>query len=194
MNGRPGRAKEVHWWIKLGDGCLRLWLSPGGISFFRRTWIWLPATTTSVCISTSWTVLNIINTIGVRGNATYDFQPTRVPAVIWHLRVTFNVPQHTTKAFEEIAEQNKALYRSLQNQFIPAMEYTYTFDNEALRRCNPIWWQTTFTSAGNITGIYRIFGRKFSQKDKSCLVFLCSILSSEQWFPVILGRSTRISP
>lgn len=32
---------------------------------------------------------------------------------------------------------------------------------------NPIWWQTTFTSAGNITsGIYRIFGKKFSQRDK----------------------------
>ncbi|MCF2689640.1 BamA/TamA family outer membrane protein [Bacteroides fragilis] len=103
------------------------------------------------------------------GNATYDFQPTRTSRhSLTPLRVTFNVLQHTTKAFEEIAEQNKALYRSLQNQFIPAMEYTYTFDNAALRGVrNPIWWQTTFTSAGNITsGIYRIFGQKFSQKDK----------------------------
>ena len=103
------------------------------------------------------------------GNATYDFQPTRISRhSLTPLRVTFNVLQHTTKAFEEIADQNKALYRSLQNQFIPAMEYTYTFDNAALRGVrNPIWWQTTFTSAGNITsGIYRIFGKKFSQRDK----------------------------
>lgn len=111
---------------------------------------------------------NIIN-YWRSGNATYDFQPTRTSRhSLTPLRVTFNVLQHTTKAFEEIAEQNKALYRSLQNQFIPAMEYTYTFDNAALRGVrNPIWWQTTFTSAGNITsGIYRVFGRKFSQKDK----------------------------
>ena len=35
---------------------------------------------------------------------------------------------------QEIAEANPALYVSLRNQFIPAMEYTYTYDNASGRR------------------------------------------------------------
>ena len=48
------------------------------------------------------------------------------------------------------------------------MEYTYTYDNASLRgKRNPIWWQTTVASAGNVTSaVYRIFGRSFSEKEK----------------------------
>ena len=103
------------------------------------------------------------------GDATYDFQPKPVSRHSFTpFRLTFNVLQHKTEAFDSIAEENKALYRSLKDQFIPAMEYTYTYDNSSVRGVrNPIWWQTTVSSAGNITsGIYRIFGKKFDQKDK----------------------------
>lgn len=103
------------------------------------------------------------------GNATYDFQPKPVSRhSLTPFRLTFNVLQHTTAAFDSIANENEALYRSLRNQFIPAMEYTYTYSNASLRRVrNPIWWQTTVTSAGNLTSaIYRIFGQKFDKKDK----------------------------
>lgn len=106
------------------------------------------------------------------GNATYDFQPTRTQRhSITPFKLTFNVLQHKSPEFEAIAAANPALYLSLKDQFIPAMEYTYTYDNSSMRRVkNPIWWQSTVTSAGNITsGVYRIFGKSFSEPNKSLL-------------------------
>lgn len=106
------------------------------------------------------------------GNATYDFQPsTTSKHSLTPFKLTFNVLQHKEKAFDEIATVNPALYISLQNQFIPAMEYTYTYDNASVRSVdNPIWWQSTVTSAGNLTSlVYRAFGEPFNKQEKSLL-------------------------
>lgn len=106
------------------------------------------------------------------GNATYDFQPTRLSRhSITPFKLTFNVLQHQSAEFQEIADANPALYISLRDQFIPAMEYTYTYDNASARRIkNPIWWQSTVTSAGNLTSvIYRAFGKPFSEEGKNLL-------------------------
>lgn len=106
------------------------------------------------------------------GNVTYDFQPQRsVKHSFTPFRLTFNVLSNPTSAFDTLRQNNPALYISLRNQFIPAMEYTYTFDNASVRRVrNPIWWQTTITSAGNLTScIYKAFGRPFSNEGKELL-------------------------
>ncbi|MDD3039323.1 BamA/TamA family outer membrane protein [Bacteroides sp.] len=106
------------------------------------------------------------------GNATYDFQPSRTSRhSITPFKLTFNVLQHQSDEFRQIATANPALYVSLQNQFIPAMEYTYTYDNSSLRWVkNPIWWQSTITSAGNLTSvIYRAFGKPFDETGKNLL-------------------------
>lgn len=106
------------------------------------------------------------------GNATYDFQPTRTSRhSLTPFRLSFNVLQYQSKAFLEIADKNPALYISLQDQFIPAMEYTYTYDNATVRGVkNPRWWQTTVTSAGNVTSlIYRAFGRPFDEREKKLM-------------------------
>lgn len=106
------------------------------------------------------------------GNITYDFQPSRTSKhSITPFKLTFNVLQHRSSEFIAIADSNPALYVSLRNQFIPAIEYTYTYDNSSLRRVkSPIWWQSTIISAGNLTSVvYRTFGKSFSEKDKSLL-------------------------
>lgn len=106
------------------------------------------------------------------GNATYDFQPTRTSRhSLTPFRLTFNVLQHQSDAFKDIAKKNPALYISLKDQFIPAMEYTYTYDNASLRGVNnPRWWQTTVTSGGNLTSlIYRAFGQPFDKREKKLL-------------------------
>lgn len=106
------------------------------------------------------------------GNATYDFQPkTTVKHSVTPFRLTFNVLRDPTEAFEALRQENPALYVSLRNQFIPAMEYTYTYDNASLPgKRNPIWWQSTIASAGNITSlIYGLFGQPFSKKEKELL-------------------------
>ena len=106
------------------------------------------------------------------GNATYDFQPKATSKHSFTpFKLTFNVLRNPTEAFKELQEDNPALYVSLRNQFIPAVEYTYTYDNASLRTVNnPIWWQTTVASAGNLTScVYRIFGKPFDEKDKKLL-------------------------
>lgn len=103
------------------------------------------------------------------GDATYVFNPTRTSKhTIIPFKLKFNVLQSTTHLFDSIANENKSLYLSLNNQFIPSMSYTYTYDTSGKRNArNRLWWETTLTSAGNITScIYRAFGKSFSeQKD-----------------------------
>ncbi|MCD8029300.1 MAG: outer membrane protein assembly factor [Bacteroides sp.] len=108
------------------------------------------------------------------GNVTYDFQPRRTMRhSVTPFRLTFNLLQSTTAEFDSVSAANPAIYESLRNQFIPAMEYTFTFDNSSVRRIrNPIWWQTTVTEAGNITsGIYRLFGNKVGHHSEDAFTF-----------------------
>ena len=101
------------------------------------------------------------------GDATYSFQPTRVSNhSVTPFKLTFNTLQSTTKEFEEIMESRKSLKYAMENQFIPSMKYTYTYDDQTVRRrTNRFWWQASLTSAGNITsGLYALLGKGFSEE------------------------------
>ncbi len=106
------------------------------------------------------------------GNMNYDFQPTDVSRhSITAFRLNYNLLQSTTAEFDSISDANPALYQSLQNQFIPAMGYTYTYDDAALKyRSNHLWWQSSVTQAGNIlNGIYAIVGDGWNDVGKKLL-------------------------
>lgn len=106
------------------------------------------------------------------GKVSYDLQPKLTQRhTITPFRLTFNVLRSSTAEFDSIADINPALYISLQNQFIPAMEYTYTYDNASIRKQrNRLWWQTTFTSSGNLTSlIYAATGQSLSKREKNLL-------------------------
>lgn len=106
------------------------------------------------------------------GSAQYDFQPSRViKHTIIPFRLTYNMLSHETDAFKELQEQTPALYMSLRSQLIPAMEYTFTYDNTTKRGVtNPLWWQTTITSAGNLTSLAGwVFGKDMSKAGKHFL-------------------------
>lgn len=131
-----------------------------------------PATTTFRLYADQLNRAKYYKLLSFGGNATYDFQPTTTHRhSLTPFRLTFNVLQHQSEAFKEVVAENPALYISLQNQFIPAMEYTYTYDNSSVRKVrNPIWWQTSVTSAGNLTSlIYRAFGKPFNEEGKNLL-------------------------
>ena len=131
-----------------------------------------PATTTFRLYADQVNRARYYKLLAFGGNATYDFQPKPTSKHSFTpFRLTFNVLRDPTAEFQQLQEENPALYVSLRNQFIPAMEYTYTFDNSAGgRRRRPIWWQTTLTSAGNVTSlIYRAFGQPFSEEGKELL-------------------------
>lgn len=108
------------------------------------------------------------------GNVSYDWKPKPTTRhQFTPLNLNFTLLQHTTARFDSIIDENKMLAISMQNQFIPKMEYTYTYDNTPTRgriRKNQIWWQTTLSSSGNITSLaYKAFGQDFSKKDKEFL-------------------------
>ncbi len=131
-----------------------------------------PATTTFRLYADQMNRAKYYKLLAFGGNATYDFQPKpTMKHSITPFRLTFNVLRDPTPAFEELQAENPALYVSLRNQFIPAVEYTFTYDNSARRKVrNSIWWQTTVASAGNLTSVvYRAFGKPFSQREKKML-------------------------
>lgn len=131
-----------------------------------------PATTTFRINADQMNRAKYYKLLAFGGNVTYDFQPKRTTKhSITPFRLTFNVLRDPTEAFDTLREENPALYVSLRNQFIPAMEYTYTYDNASLPgKRNPIWWQSTVASAGNLTSaIYRIFGEPFDKREKKLL-------------------------
>ena len=62
------------------------------------------------------------------------------------------------------------LFHSLDDQFIPSVTYTFTYDNSWKQRRIRLWWENSFTSAGNVTSlIYAAFGRSLKEKDKKFL-------------------------
>ena len=72
----------------------------------------------------------------------------------------------TTAEFDEIQNDNPALYVSMRDQFVPSMSYTFTYNTAAHHR-NPIWLQASIKQAGNLTSaIYALAGRDFQEKDK----------------------------
>ena len=104
------------------------------------------------------------------GSVTYSFHPTALSThSLIPFRLSFNVLQGYTETFREEFYKNPNLYISLKDQFVPAIEYTYTYDNSSLRRVkHPIWWQSTIVSAGNLTScIYSALGQSFSKPNKT---------------------------
>ncbi|MDR1004533.1 MAG: BamA/TamA family outer membrane protein, partial [Prevotellaceae bacterium] len=158
-----------------------------------------PATTTFRLYIDQMNRAKYYKLLAFGGNVTYDFQPvTTKKHSLTPFRLTFNVLRDPTAAFEEIQEQNPALYISLRNQFIPAMEYTYTYDNSSVRSVeHPTWWQTTVASAGNVTSlIYRAFGKPFNEQEKKLwgVPFAQYLkLNSEYRFLYKMDRNNRIA-
>lgn len=100
------------------------------------------------------------------GSASYSFQPTASSKhTLVPFRLTYNLLQSTTHEFDSITAANPALYLSLKNQFIPAMSYTYTYDNAMIKEGkNQLWWESSITSAGNIlSGINALAGKSFTK-------------------------------
>lgn len=79
------------------------------------------------------------------------------------LKLTYNRLLHTSAEFDSTLNENPAIALSFRNQFIPAMSYTYTFDKSYPR--NRLYWQSSFTSAGNLLyGIMELCGQKGPKK------------------------------
>lgn len=105
------------------------------------------------------------------GEVTYSFQRRRgLRHTVTPVHLAFNTLQRRTARFDSIATQNPMLFHSLDDQFIPSFTYTLTYDNTYRKRRGRIWWENSFTSAGNVTSmIYAAFGKSFKEKEKKLL-------------------------
>jgi len=106
------------------------------------------------------------------GEVTYDFEPSRrFKHSLTPFKLVFNTLGGITPEFQELVKENPALYISLQDQFIPSMGYTLTYDNSLVPTVkHPFWWQTSVTSAGNVTSlVYKLGGKDLTERGKKML-------------------------
>lgn len=132
-----------------------------------------PATTTFGLSAEQMNRARFYKMLSFGGNVTYDFQPNPTSRHSFTpFELKFNVLQKHTEEFDKITSENKALFLSMKDQFIPKMQYTYTYDNAAIRqkKKTSFWWQTTVASSGNLTScLYRAFGQQFNKEGKNLL-------------------------
>ena len=108
--------------------------------------------------------------LSFNAEATYAFQTSKsFIHRVTPLSLTYDRLEHTTAKFDSIALQNRALLISLQDQFIPAMQYILTCDNnwDTHRRFNT-WMEISMKESSNlIGGISTLVGwKKFDEKGK----------------------------
>lgn len=111
----------------------------------------------------------------VKLGITYDWNHSRnVVNSFTPFKLTYSKLLKTTHTFDSIMQENPAVGLSFESQFIPVMQYTYTFDKWLERaRINGINFTTTVMEGGNIFwGLWRacgvkgrkeLFGMPFSQ-------------------------------
>ena len=105
-------------------------------------------------------------------DATYYLQTSRrVTHQITPLTLTYNHLIDTSARFDSITAHNSALYASMRDQFIPAMQYVYTYDNSATthgRMATRL--VVTAKEAGNLLSTANaILGHSWHQTDKKLL-------------------------
>ncbi|MDY6148738.1 MAG: BamA/TamA family outer membrane protein [Porphyromonas sp.] len=101
-----------------------------------------------------------MNSFGL--SASYVFANGAHRHLVAPLRLQYNFLAHRTAQFDEILDENPILKLSLNNQLIPQMSYTYTFDNVFLHQgSHRLWCELYIAQAGNILGgIYSLSGKK----------------------------------
>lgn len=137
-------------------------------AFFKRD-MNFPAATTFRIYADQMNRARFFKLLAFGGEASYDFQPSATSHhSITPFRLTYNLLQHTTHEFDSITNVNKALKKSLQDQFIPAMGYTYTYDDSPVTsRRNHLWWQMSVTQSGLIlNSAYALAGKGFGKEGK----------------------------
>ncbi len=95
----------------------------------------------------------------------YDWRSSRYINNSFTLfKLTYTKLQNTTEVFDSIMGANPAIALSFQNQFIPQMSYSITYDR-AMNRDNTINVQASVQQAGNIFwSIYELCGRHGEKK------------------------------
>ncbi len=162
-----GRAATINSWEIGADVSLsypRLFL-PG----IKRRYLRVHSTTSFRLYADQMNRSGFFRMMHAGGDATYKiFGNNRVTHTAIPFRLTYDMLLSTTEKFDSIAKHNRSIQNSFRNQFIPAMQYTFTYDESATKIKNKTWVETSLTSAGNVTSLaFWAFGKKLDEKNKN---------------------------
>lgn len=134
----------------------------------HRRYLRFPASTSLRIYADQMNRSGFFKMIHVGSEVTYNIYTKRTTThTVTPFRLTYDMLQRTTAKFDSIAAANRSIANSFRNQFIPAMQYTYTYDNTPTQHRNKTWIEASITSSGNVTSLlFAAFGKKWEQKDK----------------------------
>lgn len=103
----------------------------------------------------------------VSGELTYDWKPTETSEYKFSpLLLTYEYMPSFTDRFAQMTSELPYLAMSFADQFIPKMEFSYTYQSKA-GTPNPIKWWTTVSEASNVLALgYMAAGKKWNEVGK----------------------------
>lgn len=138
------------------------------IPFFQRKLMRIPSSTSLRVYVNRLNRSGFFRIIHLGGDASYKiYTKSTTTHTITPLRLTFDLLRETSEKFDEIVANNRSLQNSFRDQFIPAMQYTFTYDNAKTQHRNKSYFEGSITAAGNITSLaFCAFGKGWNEKDK----------------------------
>lgn len=135
----------------------------------HRRYLRFPATTSLRIYGDQMNRSGFFKMVHVGGEATYNIYTKRTTThTVTPFRLTYDMLQRTTAKFDSIAGENPSIANSFRNQFIPAMQYTFTYDNANTQHRNKTWLEVSAISSGNITSLaFMAFGKRWDDRDKN---------------------------
>lgn len=139
-------------------------IMPGARALSRRR----AKTSTTFSLDATW--LNrarYFNMVELSARVAYSYQarPT-IKHEFVPFRLDYDELLSTTSEFDSIINANQALYVSMRNQFVPSMEYTFTYSSTRRAR-HPRSFIFNVKESGNVTsGIFAACGQSFHTRDK----------------------------
>lgn len=135
----------------------------------HRRYLRFPATTALRLYGSQMNRSGFFKMVHVGGDVEYKiYTKNTTTHTVTPFRLTYDMLQRTTAKFDSIAASNRSIANSFRNQFIPAMQYTFTYDNTPTPHRNKTWLEVSATSSGNVTSLlFAAFGEKWDKKDKN---------------------------
>lgn len=164
-----GRAAVINSWEMGAD--LTLTFPRLFFPIVHRRHLRVPSSTSLRIFTNQMNRSGFFRMVRAGGDATYTiFTKTTTTHTIIPFRLSYDMLLKTTEKFDSIAAANHSIKNSFRNQFIPAMQYTFRYDNTSTGHRNKTWVEASLTSAGNITSlIFAAFGQSLDKRDKNIL-------------------------
>lgn len=135
--------------------------------YYRRNRFYAVPTTTLKMSSDIISRANYFKRHIVSGEWTYSLQTSATSRHLFSpLVFSYEYMRSSTAAFDSVLQVNPYLYYTMQDQFVPKMQYTYTYTSPS-HLLNPVRWQTTISEAGNLLSLgYMAAGKKWGRQGK----------------------------